>query len=95
LQKYCEQNNLKIVKELAVVESSKIRNKKEFLEMINFINKQKTKTVLVVDSIDRLHRAFEEISYIDDLVKNDKIEVCCVRENLLHKRCIKSKRNVD
>ena len=54
LQAYCKQNNLEIVKEFSVVESSKTRYKKEFLEIINFIKKQKTKMILVCDSIDMI-----------------------------------------
>jgi site-specific DNA recombinase len=83
LQEYCRQKNLEIVKEFSIVESSKTRYKKEFLEMIDFIKKQKTKIVLVCDSIDRIHRGLEEISYIDDLVKNDKIDIHFSKENFV------------
>ncbi len=83
LQEYCRQKNLEIVKEFSVVENSKTRNKKEFLEMINFIKKKETKIILVVDSIDRIHRVFGEISYIDDFVKNDKIDIHFYKENFV------------
>jgi site-specific DNA recombinase len=83
LQAYCKQNNLEIVKEFSVVESSKTRDKKEFLEIINFIKKQKTKMILVCDSIDRMHRNFKEMAYIDDLIKKNIIEIHFYKENFV------------
>lgn len=82
LQEYCRQKNLEVVKEFSIVESSKTRGKKEFLEMIDFINEQKTKIVLVVDSIDRLYRNFQELPIINELIERDAVEVRSYKENL-------------
>jgi DNA invertase Pin-like site-specific DNA recombinase len=83
LREYCKQNNLEIVKEFSFIESSKTGDKKEFLEIINFIKKQKTKMILVCDSIDRLHGNFKEMAYIDDLIKKDIIEIHFYKENFV------------
>ncbi|QED23016.1 recombinase family protein [Candidatus Deianiraea vastatrix] len=85
LQEYCRQKNLEIVKEFSVVESSKTMGQKEFFRMIDFIKKQKTKMILVCDSIDRMHRNFKEISYINELIKSNKLELICIKnDNFLY-----------
>jgi hypothetical protein len=54
--------------------------------MIDFVSKQKKKTAIVVDCIDRLQRGFKECVIVDELLKQDKIEIHFRKEGLiLHK----------
>lgn len=51
--------------------------------MIEFIEKQKNKTAIVVHTLDRLQRGFEECEKIKELLKADKIEVHFIVESLI------------
>jgi len=41
------------------------------------------KLALVVETIDKLQRSFRELVILDDLRKQDKIEIYFLRENLV------------
>lgn len=81
MTEYCNQKNLKIIKVFSITESSTIGTRPKFREMIEFLQKQKEKTALVVHSVDRLQRSFEESSLINKLAKDGIIEVHFLREN--------------
>lgn len=84
---YCNKNNLMIIeptpKAFVFVESSTRGGHKKFNEMIEFIEKQKHKTAIVVHTLDRLQRGFEECEKIKALLKADKIEVHFIVESLV------------
>ena len=87
IQSYCKRNNLIIIeptpKAFVFTESSTRGGRKKFNEMIDFIEKQKNKTAIVVHTLDRLQRGFEECEKIKELLKADKIEVHFIVESLI------------
>ena len=87
IQSYCKRNNLIIIeptpKAFVFTESSTRGGRKKFNEMIEFIEKQKNKTAIVVHTLDRLQRGFEECEKIKELLKSDKIEVHFIVESLI------------
>ena len=62
---YCNKQGFKIIKSYSITESSTIGNRPKFREMIEFLKKQKEKTALIVHSVDRLQRGFDESSLIN------------------------------
>lgn len=87
IREYCTKNELKIIepypKAFIFTESSTRGGRKKFNEMINFIEKQKHKTAIVVHTLDRLQRGFGECEKIKELLKADKIEVHFIVESLI------------
>lgn len=87
IQSYCNKNGLIIVeptpKAFVFTESSTRGGRKKFNEMIQFIEKQKHKTAIVVHTLDRLQRGFGECEKIKELLKADKIEVHFIQEALV------------
>lgn len=87
LKVYCGKNNLTIVKEYQVSESSTLGDRKKFNEMIKFIQeenkKSKSTIALVVDSVDRLQRGFKECSLIDQLRKDKVLEIHFYKEGFV------------
>lgn len=87
IEEYCKKNNFSIIeptpKAFVFTESSTRGGRKKFKEMIEFIEKQKHKTAIVVHTLDRLQRGFEECTKIKQLLKNDKIEVHFIQEALV------------
>jgi DNA invertase Pin-like site-specific DNA recombinase len=81
LQAYCKQNNLEVVQEFQLIESSTICDRRQFHYMLNFIKKQKTKIVLVCDSVDRLQRSFREVPVLEKLRITGKLSIHFLREN--------------
>ena len=58
LREYCNRNNLEVIKEYEIVESSTKGERPEFHKMIDFVNEQKGQISLVCDKVDRLQRSF-------------------------------------
>lgn len=86
LRVYAERNNLDIVKEFTVIESSTKGDRPEFMRMIEFIKQQGDKVALVVDTVDRLQRSFKEKPLLDELLQADVLELHFVKEgNILTK----------
>lgn len=87
IREYCTKNELKIIepypKAFIFTESSTRGGRKKFNEMINFIEKQKHKTAIVVHTLDRLQRGFGECEKIKELLTADKIEVHFIHETLI------------
>lgn len=83
LDEYCKRKGLEKVREFRIVESSTRGERKDFNEMINWINAQKTKTALVVDTIDRIQRSFKESIMLDEMRSKEIIELHFLRENLV------------
>ncbi len=87
IKEYCNKNNLIIIepypKAFVFTESSTRGGRKKFNEMIEFIEKQKHNTAIVVHTLDRLQRGFGECEKIKELLKADKIEVHFIMETLV------------
>ena len=87
LQEYCQRAGFDIIKEFEVSESSTIGDRKQFKEMIKFVQteskKIKSRIRLVVDSVDRLQRSFKECPLIDELRKDKIIEIHFYKEGFI------------
>lgn len=94
---YCENitpnkpNELKVIKIFSIKESSTRGERKLFYEMLDFVKKQKHKTAIVVNCVDRLQRGYKECVELDDLRSQGRIELHFYKEGLiLHKNSTSS-----
>lgn len=86
LRLYADRKSLEVVKEYTLIESSTKGDRPEFMRMINFIKDQKTKMILIVDTVDRLQRGFKEKPLLDELLEKNVLELHFVKEgNILSK----------
>jgi DNA invertase Pin-like site-specific DNA recombinase/ssDNA-binding Zn-finger/Zn-ribbon topoisomerase 1 len=83
MRDYYQNKNLTLHAEHSFKESSIKDHREKFLQVIEEIKKSKEKIVLVVETIDRLQRSFKESVLLDELRKQDKVEIHFVRENLV------------
>lgn len=86
LEQYCTRKGLEIIKTFEIVESSTRGNRKDFMQMIEFIRKQKDCIALVADKIDRVQRSFKEYPLLDGLVQEGKLELHFNTENYVINR---------
>ena len=63
-----------------IIESSTKGYRPEFERMIEFIGKQKQRTALIVDCVDRLNRSFTHHPVMNALMEKDLLEIHFVRE---------------
>lgn len=82
-REYCQRKCFEIKSEYQFDESSTIDQRKKFELVIEEIKKSKEKVALIVETIDRLQRSFRESVLLDDLRKQDKVEIHFLRENLI------------
>lgn len=80
---YCKNKGLKIIKEYIITESSTRGDRKQYKEMLSFVKKRQEKTAIVVNCVDRMLRSFTDVPIIDELRKQDKIEIHFLKENLI------------
>ncbi|MCL2439567.1 MAG: recombinase family protein [Alphaproteobacteria bacterium] len=80
---YCHAKPFKIIKTFDVAESSTRGKRPEFHEMLDLVKAQTVKTAIVVHCIDRLQRGFKECAEIEELLKEDRIEVHFYKEGLV------------
>lgn len=83
LDRYIEAKNLIVIKTFEITESSTKDTRKCFDEMIAFIKQQNEPIALVTDTIDRLQRDFRESVMLDEMRKQELIELHFYRENLV------------
>ena len=83
LSNYAEKMNFEELECYRLVESSTKSSRKEFSKIIQTIKRSKERIVLITDTIDRLQRSFKESVLLDELRKEDKVELHFVRENLV------------
>ena len=84
---YCKEKGFKILQpEFIITESSSRGDRKQYHEMLSFVEKQKEKTAIVVNCVDRLQRSYKDTPKLDELRRAGKIEVHFLKEKLiLHK----------
>lgn len=83
---YCEKKGFTIIKEFTITESSSRGDRKQYKEMLAFIQKNKHKIAIVVNCVDRLQRSYKDTPALDEMRRSGKIEVHFLKENLiLHK----------
>ena len=79
LEDYAEKNNITIVEKFVEAETAKQSGRKEFNNMLKFLNKHKSVTHILVEKTDRLYRNFKDYVTIDEsvytihLIKEGKI----------------------
>ena len=82
LRNYCSIKGLEIAKEFTVVESS--------FQVVNYIKRQSKLTALVVDTVDRVQRTFNEFPMLLELVKREKLALHFFKEGLVIDKNFKS-----
>ncbi|GIW68049.1 MAG: hypothetical protein KatS3mg096_917 [Candidatus Parcubacteria bacterium] len=82
-REYCQRKSLEIKSEYQFDESSTKNHREKFERVLEEIKKSKEKLALVVETIDRLQRSFRESVILDELRKQDKVEIHFLRENLV------------
>lgn len=80
LQNYAERKALEVIQVFRIVESSTKGHRPEFERMITLIGKQKQRTALIVDCVDRLQRSFTHTPVLNALMEKDLLEIHFVRE---------------
>ena len=83
LRKYCSIKGLEIVKEFTFVESSFHGKRKKFYEAIDYIKKQRKLTALVVDTVDRLQRTFNEFPMLCKLIQQEKLIIHFFKDGMV------------
>ena len=83
---YCEKMNFNVLEEFTITESSSRGDRKQYKEMLAYIQKSHSKIAIVVNCVDRLQRSYKDTPALDEMRRNGKIEVHFLKENLiLHK----------
>lgn len=80
---YCKDKNLKIIKEFNISESSTKGERKQYLEMLEFVKSCKGKVAIVVNFVDRLQRNPDDTGALNELRRQDKIEIHFLNEKLV------------
>lgn len=80
---YCNSKNLSIIKEFIITESSTKGDRKQYQEMLKFVQSLNHKVAIVVNCVDRLQRSYKDTPVLDDLRKEGRIEVHFLKENLI------------
>lgn len=87
LMNYCDKNNLTIINIFNDVSTSTQRGNKIFSGMLNFVKKKKYEINIVCDSMDNIFHDFLYFSDIISLIKNQKIKIHLIKENLIIDNC--------
>lgn len=83
LYDYAERNNFTDIELHKLVESSTKTTRKDFSAIVTTIKRSKSRSALIVDTIDRLQRSFKESVILDELRNNGKLELHFIRESLI------------
>ena len=83
MREYCAKHNLNVYREYSFDESSIKDHRTKFLQVLDEIKRSKEKIALVVETIDRLQRSFKESVALDELRKQNKVNIYFIRENLI------------
>lgn len=83
LNKYADKNSFDIVKCFELVESSTKGGRKNFYEMMSWIDSQDETIHLLVDTCDRLQRSFKETGDLSDMVGENKLVIHILKERLV------------
>lgn len=67
LRDYASKNNFKILREFVDVETAKTSGRKEFGEMVRFLEKTKSCRTVLVEKTDRLYRNLRDAVTLEDL----------------------------
>ncbi len=82
-KEYCQRKELEIKSEYQFDESSTKDQREKFEKVLEEIRSSNEKIALIVETIDRLQRSFKESVVLDELRRQDKVEIHFLRENLV------------
>lgn len=80
---YAERKGLEVIKTFEIIESSTHGERKQFMEMIAFCKRQHETIAIIADTVDRVQRSFKESVLLDELMKQNKIELHFYREGMI------------
>lgn len=83
LSEYAKRKGLIVVKSFQIIESSTRGKRKEFMQMIDFCKSYPEKIAIIADAVDRVQRSFKESVMLDDLIRQEKIELHFYREGMV------------
>jgi site-specific DNA recombinase len=83
LADYCERKGLDVIRSFEIVESSTRGERKEFTAMLDFAKAQKEIIAIVADCVDRFQRSFKESVLVDELIRQEKVELHFFREGMV------------
>lgn len=75
LSEYAKRKNLTVIQTFQIIESSTRGKRKEFMQMIDFCKSYPEKIAIIADAVDRVQRSFKESVMLDDLIRQEKIEL--------------------
>ena len=82
-KEYVRKKGLEILKTFRIVESSTKGERKDFSEMMDFIRAQKKSVALIVHTVDRFQRRFNESVELLPLIEKGLLELHFVSNNLI------------
>ncbi len=80
---YADRKDLEVIKTFEIIESSTHGERKQFMEMIAFCKRQRETIAIIADTVDRVQRSFKESVLLDELMKQNKIELHFYREGMV------------
>ena len=80
LESYAARRDLEVIQVFRIIESSTKGYRPEFERMIEFLSKQKQRTALIIDCVDRLQRSFTHTPVLNALMEKDLLEIHFLRE---------------
>lgn len=80
---YADRKDLEVIKTFEIIESSTHGERKQFMEMIAFCKRQRETSAIIADTVDRVQRSFKESVLLDELMKQNKIELHFYREGMV------------
>lgn len=83
LEQYCKDNNLIILKDFSIDESSTRGERKQYHEMLEYAQTCQGKVAIIVNYVDRLQRSFDDTFLLNQLRKAGKIEIHFLKEGLI------------
>ena len=83
LEQYCKDNNLIILKDFSIDESSTRGERKQYHEMLEYAQTCQGKVAIIVNYVDRLQRSFDDTFLLNQLRKEGKIEIHFLKESLI------------
>lgn len=89
-REYAERKGLKIIKEYRLVESSTRGGRKEFMNIINFVKAQHKTIAIIVHTVDRLQRRFEDTVLLRPMALDGQIELHFVANGFIVDKDTKS-----
>ena len=83
LSDYAKRKGLEVIKTFQIIESSTRGKRKESMQMIEFCKQQTETIAIIADAVDRVQRSFKESVMLDELIRQEKIELHFFREGMI------------